>query len=356
MFQPARSDRCRGRRAGFPRLAIAGILTAATMAGAPVAHADTLGLVRAHIHRADAALHKVVAAGSGRATKASLTALEGQLRAAGSESAKLYRSAHAARTSAARVRAASATTKLAAQDNRDATVLTPLLRRSGPSQNDLAVFVASVTQGREQALSLAAQLISQLPASARHATANVVAQLSDAGASQVGQLAGAIPPGSIACPAVAATTQLLAVVLTSIQSDLTRVQSILPLLPSATQSQFTSVVAGLPTQLRSLLASVAEAFDCASTTPVGGSAAGAGSIVSPLGTAGSLVDSITQLGQSLLTSFLPGVSAGQTPQPVTVPGPVSGLLAGVTSLIPGLGSLFGDNSSTGLGGLPGLDL
>lgn len=353
MFQPVRNERRPWRRAGFPRLALAGVLTAATMAAAPIAHADTLGLVRSDIHRADAGLHKVVAAGSGRATKASLTALEAEVRAAGHASAKLYRSAH---TSAARGRAATALTKLAAQDNRDATDLTPLLPRSGSSQSDLAVFVASVTQGREQALSLATQLISQLPTSTRQASATVVAQLSDAGTSQVGQLAGGIPPGSVACPAVAATVQLVAIVLASIQTDLTRVQSILPLLAPATQSQFTSLVAGLPAQVRSLLASLAAALDCPSATPLGGSAAGTGSLVSPLGTAGSLVDSVAQLGQSLITTFLPGISAGQTPQPVTVPGPVSGLLADVTSLIPGLGSLFGDNSSTGLGGLPGLDL
>jgi hypothetical protein len=337
------------------KLALAGaLLTAGPLVVAPVAGADTLASVRAHVRAADVNLRQVVAAAdSGRSAKVPLAALEASVRAAGRDSAALYRSAHHARSAAARVRAATAMTKLAAQDNRDAVALTP--RVAGAfGQADLALFVASVTQGREQALSLVAPLIGQLPGPARGTFAASVAGLSNAGADQVGQLAGAIPAGSIACPAVDAVTQVFATVLASVQTDLSRVQSLLPLLAAGAGSQFTAVIDGLPAQLTSLLATVRQAFNCPAATAVAGPTAGAGSLVSVLGTVGTVVNSISQVVQSLLTGFVPAIGAGQSPSPVVVPLQVSGLLSQVTSLIPELGSLFGANSSSGLGGLPGV--
>jgi hypothetical protein len=345
------------RPAGRARLALAGGLMAAAMAGAPIAAADTLNTVRGHLRSADATLRQVVvAAGSGRSVKAPLAALEASVRAAGRESSRLYRSAHHSHRPAARLRAATAMTKLAAQDNRDAVALTPLVAGLAPAagQTDLAVFVASVTQGREQALSLVAPLIGQLPRPVGATFAASVARLSEAGVGQVGQLAGALPAGSIACPGVDAAIQVVVTILASVQTDLTRVQALLSLLPGGAQGQFTAVVGGLPVQLNALAATLAHAFACPATTPVAGRTAGAGSLVSVLGTVGSVVDSVTQLVRSLLASFVPAVGAGHTPSPVAVPPAVSGLLSQVTSLFPELGSLFGANSSSGLPGLGGL--
>ncbi len=168
------------------------------------------------------------------------------------------------------------------------------------------------------------------------------------------RLAGPIPAGSISCPAVDALTEVFATVLASVQTDLPRVQSILPLLAPAGQSQFTALLGGLPAELSSLLATLEQAFACPSPIQVVGPTAGAGSLVAALGTVGSVTDSIAQVAESLRASFVPGIAAGGTPSPVAVPAPVSGLLSQVTSLIPQLGSLFGANSSSGLPGLGGL--
>ncbi len=344
-------DHRRRRRPRFARLTLAGALTAGALALVPAAQADTLGSVRTHVHGADAALHRVAAAASTGSVSGPLADLEAQLRAAGHESTKLYKHAH---TSAARVKAATAMTKIAAQESRDAAVLTPLVGQlGGTGQTDLAGFIAAATQGREQALSLVTQLLGQLPAGAQGAIAAIVAQLSNAGAGQVGQLAGAISPGSVACPAIDAVSQVVATVLTAVQADLGRVQSILSFLPAGASAELTTVIQGLPDQLNSLVATLKQAFNCSSTTPVSGVPDLAGVVSPPLGVVGSVLDSVTKLVQSLLSSFLPAIGGGQTPGPVTVPGPVSGLLGQVTNLIPGLGGLFGGAGGGLFGGLFG---
>ncbi len=313
----------------------------------PVAQADTsLNLVRTHLHSADAALHNVVSSAAGGSLTGPLAALEAQLRAAGLTSAKLYRSAHHAHTTALTAQAAAAMTKLAGQQNRDATVLTPLVGQlTGANQTALATFIASAIQGREQALSLATQLLGQLPAPAQSQVAGVVAQLSNSGTGQAGLLAGSISPGSIACPAIAAISGVISAVLAAVQADLARVQSIVGLLPAGSAGQLTGLLSGLPTQLNSLLATIAQAFNCAGSTTVTGTPAtvpGTTSTTHPLGgrilgTVDELVGSIVEFIQRLLSSFLPGISSGQTPSPVTTTGPgsVSNLASLWMSFIPG---------------------
>jgi hypothetical protein len=342
------------RRGVASSLATGGLLLGTIAAAAvftPVAQADTASSVRAHVRAADAALHQIVAAGGG-SVSGPLAQLETQLGAAGSGAAKLYRSAHHAHKSAVSVSAANVLTKVAAQENRDTQTLTPLLGQlSGTGQTDIAGFIAAATQGREQALSLVTQLLGQLPASAQGPVAGIVAQLSNAGTGQPGQLAGAISPGSIACPAIDAVSTVIGTVLTSVQADLARVLSIIPFLPAGATSQLTGIVNGLPGELTSLLASIKQAFNCPSTTPLtttttGGSTSGVGSLVgTAIGTVGSLVSSIVALVQKLLSSFLPGITAGQTPAPVT--GSASSLPSWVMSFIPNFGSFFGGGSGAG---------
>src|SRR5436305_3667919 len=149
------------------RALLLGAVGAATVF-VPVAQADTASSVRSHVRAADVALHQVVAAASGGSVSGPLAQLEAQLGAAGSGSAKLYRSAHHAHQTAVSSRAASVLTKLAAQENRDTLALTPLLGQlTGSGQTDIAGFIAAATQGREQALSLLTQLLGQLPAPAQ---------------------------------------------------------------------------------------------------------------------------------------------------------------------------------------------
>ncbi len=319
----------------------------------PAAQASSsLNVVRTHVRSADADLHNLVASATTGSLSGPLAALEAQIRAAGLGSAKLYRSAHHAHSAAISASAAAAMTKLAGQENRDATVLTPLIGQlAGADQTQLATFIASVIQGREQALTLATQLVGQLPAPAQTQVAGVVAQLSNSATTQPGLLAGAISPGSIACPAIAAVSGVIAAVLGSVQADLARVQSIIGMLPTGAAGQLTGLLAGLPGQLNSLLASISQAFNCASTTPVtGGSTtttptSGTHPSGGPiLGSVGDLIGSIVEFIQRLLSSFLPGVASGQTPAPVTVSGP--GSIASLSSLwmsfIPGF-----SGSSTG---------
>ncbi len=330
MTQPARNTRhrSRARSARF----VVGVLAIGAMA-APVAQADTLGPVRAHVHAADRALHKVVSAAPGGSVGGSLGQLRAQLRAAGHDASRLYHHRHG---SAGRVRAATAMTKLAAQQNRDVVALTPLLGQiSGADQADLAGFIASAVQGREQVLTLLSQLLDQLPSSLQGDVAGVVAQLSTAGTGQVGQLVGAISPVSIACPALDAVNGVVTTVISSVPADLARVQSLLPMLPADAQSQLDAVVNDLPGQLNALLASLKQSFAC---PPASGatSAPAAG------------IGSVTQLVQSLLSSFLPAIGAGQTPSPTAILAPVSGLLGQVTSLIPSIGGLLGGGAAGGL--------
>ncbi len=340
---------CRDGRPRFARLAFVGFLTAATLTVAPVAQADTLASVRSHVHAADSALHAVAAAAAGGSVSGPLADLEAQLRAAGHASAKLYRHAHSAEV---RVRAATAITKLAAQQNRDAIALTPVLGLlSGTNQADLAGFITSVTQSREQALNLVTQLLGRLPAVAQAPIAGVVAQLAGAGAGAVSSLAGSITPGSIACPAIDAVSGVIATVLGSVAADLTRVQSILALLPAGGAAQFTGILNGLPTELNSLVASLKQSFNCSSTAPASSNAGrigGGGVVGSALGMVGSVVTAVTQLVQSLLGGLLPGIGSGHAP--VAGSTPVASLL-GQGGPIAGFGALFGGFLG---GGLPGL--
>jgi hypothetical protein len=290
-----------------------------------------------------------------------LAQLEAQLGAAGSGSAKLYRSAHHARTAAVSARAANVLTKLAAQENRDTLALTPLLGQlTGSGQTDIAGFIAAATQGREQTLSLLTQLLGQLPAPAQGQVAGIVAQLSNAGTGQAGALAGAISPGSIACPAIDAVSTVIGTVLNSIQADLARVLAIIPFLPAGATSQLTGILNGLPGQLAALLTSIKQAFNCPSTTPVTGTppagqgpASGIGSLTGTVvGTVGSLVSSIVELVQKLLSGFLPSIASGQTPSPVTAggSGSVSSLPGLGMSFIPNFGSFFGGRAPGGFFG------
>jgi hypothetical protein len=290
----------------------------------------------------------------------SLGALEAQLKAAGVDAAKLVRGAHSSQV--VRTRAASALTKLAAQQTRDITQLTPLVGSLTGSTGglDIVSFIASVTQSQQQVLSLASQVLSKLPGADQTQTAGIVAQLSDLGTGQVGQLAGGLAVGSVACPAIASVSQVVATALASVQSNVARVQSLLAFLPAGAASQFTSVLTGLPDQLNALVASLNQAFSCSSTSTGSGVTGVTGVTGDPTAVVTSLLGSVTQLVQSLLGSFLPGIGSGTTGGPVTIPSPVSGLLGQVTTLVPGFGSLLGGSGAAGgflgglLGGLGGL--
>jgi len=330
----------------------------------PVAQADTVSSARSHVRAADVALHQVVDGAAAGAVSVSLAQLEAQLSAAGRDSAKLYRSAHHAHKSALSARAASVLVKIAAQENRDTTALTPLLGQLGGSgQIDIAGFIAAATQGREQVLSLVTQLIGQLSAPAQGQLAGIVAQLSNVGTGQPGQLAGAISPGSIACPAIDAVSGVIGSVLTSVQADLARILSLIPLLPAGASSQFTGILNGLPGDLNALLASVKQAFNCPGGTPVTGTpatgqgpASGIGSLTgTAVGTVGTLVSSIVDLVQRLLSSFLPGISSGHAPAPVAAggSGSVSSMPGLAMSFIPSFGGFFGAGSGGGFFGFGG---
>ncbi len=348
------ADHRRRGRGRLARIALAGALSAGALVAVPAAQADNLSAVRAHVRSADAALHQVVAVAGSPSTvsaSASLGALESQLKAAGAGAAKLVHGAH--KSAVLRVRAATALTKLAAQQTRDITSLTPLVGSLSGSASGLDVvsFIASVTQSQQQVLTLATQVLSKLPVADQSQVAGIVAQLSNLGSGQVGQLAGGLSAGSVACPAIASVSQVVATALASVQANVARVESLLSFLPAGAASQFTSVLAGLPAQLNSLVASLNQAFSCSSTTPITGVT---GTIGDPVSAVTSLVGSVTQLVQSLLGSFLPGIGAGIPTTPVSIPSPVSGLLGQVTSLVPGLGSLLGGGATGGfLGGLLG---
>lgn len=360
MSQPVEDHRRRGP-GRYARLALVGALTASALAVVPAAQASSSALssARSHIRSADAALHNVVAAGTSNGSvnvSVSLSALEAQLKAAGVDTAKLVKHAH---TPAVRLNAATALSKLAAQEVRDAVTLTPVVGGlTGSQQIDVAGLIASVTQGREQALSVLTGLLSKLPVDVQGQLAGVVAQLSNVGTGQVGSLAGAFSPGTIACPVIDAVSQVVTSVLASVPADLSRISSILPFLPAGAADQLTSVINQLPSQLNSLVANLKSSLNCSSTSSASGltgltgltgvTGTDPGSIVS------SVLNAVTSLVQSIIGS-LPGIgSGGGVTNPVGgISSTVTGLLGQVTSLIPGLSGLLG-GSTGGLGGLGGL--
>jgi len=335
-----------GRRGRLARFALAGALSAGLMVAVPAAQADTLSSVRTHVHRADTALAKVIAAAPSGSVSGPLASLEAAINAAGINAATLYKHAH---TASARDRAATAMDKVAAQENRDAAALTPMIGQlTGDAQSQVASAVAAVTQGREVALSLLSALVPKLPAVSQTGVAGTVASLSDSGTGQIGQLIGTLGPNSIACTALDAVGQVIATVVASVQTDLGRVQGLLPVLPVGGSSQFTSIISGLPAQLTSLVGTIKSAFNC---SPSSGTTTGAG-----IGGVTSLVGSITSLVQGILGSFLPSLGGGgssSTPVAgVPVTGLLSGLLGSITSTVPSFGGLLG-GATGGAGGLLG---
>jgi hypothetical protein len=331
------------RRGRLARFALAGALSAGLMVAVPVAQADTLSTVRTHVHHADAALAKVIAAAPGGSVSGPLASLEAAINAAGVGAANLYEHAH---TTAVREAAAAAMDKVAAQQNRDAAALTPMIGQlTGSAQSQVATTVAAVTQGREEALSLVSALIPKLPSVSQGTVAGTVASLSNSGTGQVAQLIGSISPDSIACTALNAVSQVVATVVASVQSDLGRVQGLLTMLPAGGSTQFSSIISGLPTQLTSLIGTLQSAFNCSGSSST---STGAG-----IGGVTSLVSSITNLVQGLLGSFLPSLGAGSSSSTVTgvpITGLLSGLLGSVTSTVPSFGGLLG-GASGGPGGL-----
>jgi hypothetical protein len=350
MSHPAVQDLALGRRGRLARFALAGALSAGLMVAVPAAQADTLSTVRTHVHRADTALAKVIAAAPTGSVSGPLASLEAAINAAGVNAANLYKHAH---TASVRTNAAAAMDKVAAQENRDAAALTPLIGQlTGAAQSQVATVVAAVTQGREEALSLVSALVPKLPTASRSAVASTVASLSDSGVGQVGQLLGTIAPNSIACTALNAVGQVVATVVASVQSDLGRVQGLLSTLPvgGTLPAQFSSIINGLPAQLSSLIGTLQTAFNCPSSG--GGVVVGGG-----LGGVTSLVSSITNLVEGLVGSFLPSLGGGSSSGPVSgvpITGLLSGLLGSVTSTVPSLGGLLGGSSGTGGGLLSGI--
>jgi hypothetical protein len=339
-------DHAVGRRFRLARFALAGALSAGLMVAVPAAQADTLSTVRTHVHHADMALAKVVAAAPSGSVSGPLASLEAAINAAGVNAANLYKHAHTAKV---RENAAAAMDKVAAQENRDAAALTPMIGQlSGVSQSQVATAVAAVTQGREEALSLVSTLVPKLPVVSRSAVAGTVASLSESGTGQVGQLIGSISPNSIACTALNAVGQVVATVVASVQSDLGRVQGLVAMLPAGGDTQFSSIISGLPTQLTSLVGTLESAFDCSPSSTT--NTAGIGGVT-------SLIGSITNLVQGILGSFLPSLGGGSSSSTVTgvpVTGLLSGLLGSVTSTVPSFGGLLGGSSGTSGGLLSGI--
>lgn len=343
-------DLALGRRGRLARFALAGALSAGLMVAVPAAQADQLSTVRTHVHHADMALAKVIAAAPSGSVSGPLSSLEAALGAAGVNAANLYKHAH---TASVRERAATAMTKIAAQENRDAAAMTPMIGQlTGVAQSQIATAVAAFTQGREQALSLALALVPKLSGASQTGVAGTVASLSDSGTGQIGQLIGSMGPNSIACTALDAVGQVVATVVASVQSDLSRVQGLLPMLPAGGTSQFTSIISGLSAQLPALVGTLQSAFDC---SPSSATSTGAG-----IGGVTSLVGSITNLVQGMLGGFLPSLGGGgssSTPVAgVPIAGLLSGLLGSVTSTIPSFGGLLGSGGGAGglLGGTLGL--
>jgi hypothetical protein len=327
-------DQAVGRRGRLARFALAGALSAGLLVAVPAAQADTLSTVRTHVHRADLALAKVIAAVPSGSVAGPLAALQSSINAAGVDAGNLYKHAH---TTAVRVNAAAAMDKIAAQENRDAAALTPMIGGlTGAGQSEVATAVAGFTQGREEALSLVSALVPELPSVTRSSVAGTVASLSDSGTGQVGQLIGSISPGSIACTALDAVGQVVATVVASVQTDLGRVQGLLSMLPAGGSAEFSSVISTLPTQLTSLIGTLESAFNC---SPSSGASTSTG-----LGGVTSLISSVTNLVQGLLGSFLPSLGGGSSSTPVAgvpVTGLLSGLLGQITSTVPSLGGLLG---------------
>ncbi len=338
-----------GRRGRLARFALAGALSAGLMVAVPAAQADSLSMVRTHVHHADTALAKVIAAAPSGSVSGPLATLEAAINAAGVNAANLYKHAH---TTSVRERAAVAMTKVAAQENRDAAALTPMIGQlTGVAQAEIAKAVAAVTQGREQALSLVSTLVPKLSGGSQAGVAGTIASLSDSGAGQIDQLIGSISPNSIACTALDAVGQVVATVVASVQTDLGRVQGLLPMLPVGGSSQFTSVISGIPAQLTSLVSTLQSAFNC---SPSSGTSTSPG-----VGGVTSLVSSITNLVKGILGSFLPSLGGSSSSTPVAgvpVTGLLSGLLGSVTSTVPSLGGLLGSAGGSGglLGGILGL--
>jgi hypothetical protein len=109
------------------------------------------------------------------------------------------------------------------------------------------------------------------------------------------------------------------------------------------QTQFSQLVASLPSKLSSFVSTIEQALSCPQQSTTGGSTGGtqtSGGTTQAGGT-GTLFGSIIQFVQSLVQGFLPAVQSGQAPPTTTLPGPLSGLLGGLTQGVPGFGSLPG---------------
>jgi hypothetical protein len=316
----------------------------ALVVAAPVAHADSTKSVRTHVHRADRALHRVVAHASSGSVSGPLAQLRAQVLAAGNDAAKLYK--HGSRAHAAR-----AIEMVAAQQNRDIAGLTSILGGlPGVQQADIAGFIAAATQGRELALGVLQQLLGVLPPSAQSGVAAAVATLSTDGATQIDQLVTQIQPGAIACQAADAFGQIVAMALASVQDSLGRVQTLMGMLPGAAQAQFTGILNGLPAQLKAFEEQIKQAISC----PTSGST-GSQTTVPGMPNIGGLVSAVTQFVGSILHGVLPAVSSGATVPSVPMPGLLSGLLGQVTGSVPSIGGLLGQvmGSMPSLGGLLG---
>jgi hypothetical protein len=309
------------------RWGILAATSATALAAAPAAQAakpHSLHGEVVHLHAADRATARLLAAPTGPLASMYLARSQQQLALATGVAASIVHSAHGR---AGAESAAAALGLLADDQTSQAQSLTSVLGTVSPTlEAGVAQAISTATGGRQGVLGVLSGLLPGLSRASRPVVAQVVALESTQGAQVPVQIAGMLGANSVACAATGAVQQALVVSTQAFQLGLSVLGPALALVPAGVRAQVQREIDGIPALLTEVERQLAQALPCS-----GSPAAGTSSSTPPVKAvqAPTLLGGMTQLIDGILGTFLPGLLNGQSPTPVAAPGPLTGLLGGL---------------------------
>jgi hypothetical protein len=268
------------------------IVAPAAMAS-PASRAKAISGVRAHVHRADVALQMVSSAAASGSISVPLSQLTSQLGVAAHLSAELSVQAHTPNVA----KLAAGALKLVANEEAKAEATLNALSAavSGAEQMALVKADAQVTQGQELTLSVLAKLSIETKVQAK-AIADQVAALAGQVHDLLSTVVGQVTSVSSGCLSANVVAQLVSTETASVQSDVARTISSLPLIGSVLDAGGSLLATLSADETAQIEAQVQADVNCQPSSDGDGSGTSGGSG----STAGSSTTSPTSWPSSLL--------------------------------------------------------
>ena len=309
------------------------VLPAAASAQASHTKASTADVSR-HVKQAHRALKRVQAWAGSDAAFAKRALIQNR-----HETAAASRAAKQLRGNGAPAAAASALSQVARQYDQNFGAYGQLLDGvAGNLQSALAQALQPALNGRQQALTALQQVIGQLPADQRLVPSQLIASITNATPSQVGDLAGLLGADGLSQQLQQLISQALATASGLVESGIAQLQSLIPTLPAGAQGILNQALGLVTGQLHDMLGLLQQVLGVIPTTVSGV----ANVVTSQLNQVMGIIQQVLGggLGGLLGGGSGSGSSAAGCTSTIPVPSFLSGLLGNL------LGGLLGCRPAT----------